>query len=101
LRCSSYAAGATVIATSSSDDKLVRLKTLGADVGINYRRITDWGQAAGDATGGRGANIVVDTGGATLSQSLAVAASGDRWNRRLRGRHRSDQRVGMLVRCSA
>ena len=39
-------AGATVIATSSSDGKLDRLKALGADHLINYRKTTEWGTLA-------------------------------------------------------
>ena len=38
--------GATVIATSSSDEKLDRLKALGADHVINYRSEPQWGAAA-------------------------------------------------------
>jgi len=70
------AAGATVIITSSSDDKLERARALGADVGINYRTTSDWPQAVKDVTAGRGADIIVETGGATLPQSLASAAFG-------------------------
>ncbi len=69
------AAGAAVIATSSSDEKLQRLKALGADVVINYRDL-NWPQAARAATGGRGVDIIVETGGATLPQSLVAAAFG-------------------------
>jgi NADPH:quinone reductase-like Zn-dependent oxidoreductase len=66
------AAGARVIATSSSDDKLARMKALGADATINYRERPDWDQAVLDATGGRGADIVVEVGGSgTLERSLA------------------------------
>ena len=70
------AAGAKVIATSSTDEKLARLKSMGADIGINYRRVTDWARAVKDATAGRGADIVVETGGSTLPQSLAATAFG-------------------------
>ncbi len=70
------AAGATVIATSSSDDKLMRLKSMGADVGINYHNATNWAEEVKAATRGRGADIVVETGGSTLPQSLAAAAFG-------------------------
>jgi NADPH:quinone reductase-like Zn-dependent oxidoreductase len=69
------AAGAAVIATSSSDEKLQRLTALGADVVINYRD-PNWPQAARAATGGRGVDIIVETGGATLPQSLVAAAFG-------------------------
>jgi len=47
-------AGATVIATSSSDEKLERLKALGADHLINYKAEPKWGKRAKEMTGGRG-----------------------------------------------
>jgi NADPH:quinone reductase-like Zn-dependent oxidoreductase len=69
-------AGAFVIVTSSSDEKLARARELGADVGINYRTIPNWDAAAREATGGRGVDIVVETAGATLAQSISVLAFG-------------------------
>jgi NADPH:quinone reductase-like Zn-dependent oxidoreductase len=69
-------AGARVILLSSSEDKLARAKQLGADVGINYRTVPAWETAVKDATGGRGVDIVVETAGATLQQSLAALAFG-------------------------
>src|SRR5205814_3923386 len=69
--------GATVIATSSSDDKLGVAKTLGADHVVNYRSCPDWHVAARDFTGGRGADIVLDVGGGgTLAKSIRAAAMG-------------------------
>ncbi|KUO68827.1 MAG: alcohol dehydrogenase [Alphaproteobacteria bacterium BRH_c36] len=66
-------AGATVIATSSSDAKLERLTALGADHVINYRADPAWGETARALTGGRGVDHVVDVGGpATLDQSMAA-----------------------------
>jgi NADPH:quinone reductase-like Zn-dependent oxidoreductase len=63
--------GARVIVTSSSDDKLARARALGADVGINYATTPDWSAAVLEATGGRGADVVVENAGAaTLEQSL-------------------------------
>jgi len=71
------AMGATVIATSSSDEKLERLKALGADHLINYRSQPKWGSAARALTGGRGVDHVVDIGGpATLPQSFAACRVG-------------------------
>lgn len=68
--------GARVVAISSSDEKLARVKKLGADVGINYRATPAWGAAVKEATGGRGVDIVVETAGATMEQSLASLAFG-------------------------
>jgi NADPH:quinone reductase-like Zn-dependent oxidoreductase len=71
------AAGATVIATSSSDEKLARLGNLGADYLINYRREPKWGKAAKAWTGGRGVDHVVEVGGAnTLDQSITACRMG-------------------------
>jgi len=69
-------AGAHVIVLSSSDQKLERAKQLGADVGINYRTTPEWAVAVKAATGGRGVDIVVETAGASLAQSLACTAFG-------------------------
>lgn len=69
--------GARVIATTSSDAKAGRLKTLGADVVINYKTTPEWGNAVLEATGGRGADIVVEVGGPnTLPQSIRACATG-------------------------
>ena len=71
------AAGATVICTSSSPEKLERLKALGADHLINYKEETEWGRAAAALTGGRGVDAVVEIGGAgTMNQSLHAARIG-------------------------
>jgi len=70
-------AGATVIATSSSDAKLEMLKLLGADYLINYRKTENWGEVAREITGGRGVDHVVEVGGpATLNQSMLAARVG-------------------------
>jgi NADPH:quinone reductase-like Zn-dependent oxidoreductase len=68
--------GATVIALSSSDEKLARAKALGADIGINYRATPDWAPAVRAATQGRGVDIVVETTGSTLARSLASVTFG-------------------------
>jgi NADPH:quinone reductase-like Zn-dependent oxidoreductase len=71
------AAGARVIATSSSDEKLKRLKELGADHLINYKDTPDWGKKAKELTGGRGVDEVVEIGGpGTLAQSIAASKMG-------------------------
>lgn len=73
-----HALGATVILTSSSDDKLRTGARLGAKHMINYRTTPDWEQEVRRLTGGRGADVVVDVGGAqTLSRSVdAVRMAG-------------------------
>jgi NADPH:quinone reductase-like Zn-dependent oxidoreductase len=71
------ASGATVIATSSSDEKLERAKQLGADLLINYRSTPQWDDEVLRLTDGRGADLVVDTvGEATFARSLKAAAFG-------------------------
>lgn len=69
--------GARVIVTSSSDDKLAVAKQLGADQTINYKAIPDWDKAVIEATGGRGADIIIEVGGSgTLSKSINAARLG-------------------------
>jgi NADPH:quinone reductase-like Zn-dependent oxidoreductase len=69
--------GARVIATSSSDEKLARVRALGADETINYREIPAWGARARELTGGVGVDHVVEVGGAgTLQQSLQATRFG-------------------------
>ncbi len=71
------AAGAQVIATSSSDAKLERLRELGADHVINYRNTPEWGAKAKALTGDRGVDEVVEVGGpGTLAQSIAATRVG-------------------------
>ena len=71
------AAGARVIATSSSESKLERLHELGADHTINYRSEPKWGKQAKKLTGGQGVNAVVEVGGAnTLGQSIGACRMG-------------------------
>ncbi|ONF95548.1 zinc-dependent alcohol dehydrogenase family protein [Sphingomonas jeddahensis] len=71
------AAGATVIATSSSDEKLERLREMGADHLINYKNDEKWGETARKLTGGRGVDHVVEIGGSgTMPQSIAAARIG-------------------------
>ena len=71
------AAGARVIATSSSGEKLEKLERLGADAVINYKAVPEWGQKAKDLTDGRGVDHVVEVGGpATFAQSIAACRTG-------------------------
>jgi NADPH:quinone reductase-like Zn-dependent oxidoreductase len=71
------AMGASVIVTSSSDEKLERARSLGADHLINYRTHADWGEQALRWTGGRGVDHVIEVGGpGTLPQSIAAVRVG-------------------------
>jgi NADPH2:quinone reductase len=63
-------AGATVLATAGSDEKLERLKEFGLDHGVNYRE-GDWVATARQLSGG-GVNLVVDSVGTTLDGSIAA-----------------------------
>ena len=67
--------GAKVIATSSSDEKLERLQSLGVTETINYKQTPDWGKKAYEITGG--VDHVVEVGGAgTLNESLKAVTHG-------------------------
>jgi NADPH:quinone reductase-like Zn-dependent oxidoreductase len=70
------AAGARVIISSSSDEKLERARSLGADVTINYQSTPAWDEAGVlAATDGLGADLIVETvGGQTFARSLNAAA---------------------------
>ncbi|HET6930818.1 MAG TPA: NAD(P)-dependent alcohol dehydrogenase [Candidatus Acidoferrum sp.] len=71
------AMGGTVIATSKSDEKLQRLKTLGADHVINYKQHENWGEVVRELTGGRGVDHVIEVGGpGTLPQSMTACCIG-------------------------
>jgi len=72
------AAGAKVIATTSSEAKAQRLKELGADHVLNYREDANWGETAKKITGGGGVHHVLEVGGPnTMTQSLkAIARDG-------------------------
>jgi NADPH:quinone reductase-like Zn-dependent oxidoreductase len=71
------AAGATVIVTSSSDEKLERARGLGADHFINYRKTENWAGEVRRITGGRGADHIIEVGGAgTFEQSLRAVRLG-------------------------
>lgn len=69
-------AGAHVVVTSSSDEKLERMRKLGADITINYKKVPEWGKAVMEKTGGKGADIVLENvGRLTLDQSLMASAN--------------------------
>ena len=73
------ALGASVIATTSTAQKAMKLRALGADHVVNYREVPCWGVHARALTSGRGVDCVVEVGGpGTMSQSLrAIAPGGD------------------------
>lgn len=71
------AMGAVVIATSSSDQKIERLRELGADHTINYKSDPDWGKRVLELTDGAGADHVIEVGGpGTLPQSIQAVRIG-------------------------
>jgi NADPH:quinone reductase-like Zn-dependent oxidoreductase len=73
------ALGASFAITSSSDDKLSRARAMGADYAINYKARPDWSAALLEATGGRGADVVVDTlGFSALGETIAACATNAR-----------------------
>ncbi|MEP7209642.1 MAG: NAD(P)-dependent alcohol dehydrogenase [Alphaproteobacteria bacterium] len=70
------AMGASVIVTSSSDEKLERVKALGADHTLNYKTTPEWGAAVRKLTGG-GVDHVIEVGGpGTLPQSINAVRVG-------------------------
>lgn len=66
------AAGATVIATTSSNEKAKRLEALGADIVLNYKKDPNWGETAKRLSPGKqGVDHIVEVGGpGTMAQSL-------------------------------
>jgi NADPH:quinone reductase-like Zn-dependent oxidoreductase len=69
--------GAHVIVLSSSDEKLVRAKKLGADATINYRKNPVWWKEVRELTGGHGVDHAIDVGGPdTLDQSIKALKGG-------------------------
>ena len=66
-----------MIASSSSDEKLERLRELGADHLINYKTVEKWGPKVLELTGGKGVDCVVEIGGpGTLDQSMMATRIG-------------------------
>lgn len=71
--------GARVIVTSSDDAKLDRMKQLGADDVVNYRKTPDWYKGVLALTGGEGAAVVINNVGMSeLDNCLEATASGGR-----------------------
>jgi putative PIG3 family NAD(P)H quinone oxidoreductase len=70
--------GARVACTAGSAEKLARCRALGADLVINYRT-EDFAETVRDATGGAGADVILDIMGASyLARNLATLATGGR-----------------------
>jgi NADPH:quinone reductase-like Zn-dependent oxidoreductase len=70
-------AGARVILTSSSDEKIERARKLGASDGINYRTSPDWEVRVRELTKGRGVDHIIEVGGAgTLPRSFKAVRTG-------------------------
>lgn len=68
--------GARVILTSSSDEKLERGKSLGADEVINYRSVPEWAREVARLTNSEGVDVVLETAGSgTLPQSVSAVRS--------------------------
>jgi NADPH:quinone reductase-like Zn-dependent oxidoreductase len=73
----SEAAKARILVTSSSDDKLARVREMGAANGVNYRTHPKWSEQVLELTNRHGADLVVDVGGKdTLEQSVKSLAYG-------------------------
>lgn len=65
----------SVIGTASTEDKLALARSLGADVTINYHQVDDWPQQVLAATGGRGADIILESvGGDIFAKSFEALA---------------------------
>jgi NADPH:quinone reductase-like Zn-dependent oxidoreductase len=72
-----HACGARVLAISSSDERLGRLRTLGAAAGVNYRQTPGWGDAVRTLSGGEGVDLVLEVGGAgTFDESCRAVRPG-------------------------
>jgi NADPH:quinone reductase-like Zn-dependent oxidoreductase len=69
--------GAHVTVITSSDERIARVKALGADAAINYRAVPEWAKATRAITDGRGYDLIVELGGEkTLPQSLRCIRPG-------------------------
>ena len=72
-----HAAGARVIVTSSSDQKIEQARGFGASAGVNYKTHPDWEKEVLALTGGRGVDCVIENGGiGTLARSFQCVGYG-------------------------
>ena len=86
-----HQAGARVLVTSSSAEKIERARELGAEAGVDYTD-GDWVDEVRELTGGEGVDVVVDSVGIDVAGLAALPAPG--WSaRRLRGDRRRDGRA--------
>ena len=70
-------AGARVLGTSSSDEKLAKAKSLGLDTGLNYRQHPKWAAWVKEQTAGEGADLIVEVGGSgTIAESMKAVRTG-------------------------
>ncbi|MDQ8728096.1 NAD(P)-dependent alcohol dehydrogenase [Bradyrhizobium sp. LHD-71] len=91
--------GARVIATSSSEAKIAKLKQLGADITINYRATPEWGKLARQETG-QGVDLVVEVGGVgTLNESIRATKIGGTiaFIGVLAGQPQAEPRISLMV----
>ncbi len=91
--------GARVIATSSSEAKIEKLKQLGADITINYRTTPEWGKLVRQQTG-RGVDLVVEVGGVgTLNESIRATRIGGTiaFIGVLAGQPQAEPRISLMV----
>lgn len=71
------AAGYRTVITSSSDEKLARARALGADHLVNYKTTPGWSRPVREATGGRGADFIMEVGGGgTIQESMKAIRIG-------------------------
>jgi NADPH:quinone reductase-like Zn-dependent oxidoreductase len=79
------AMGASVILTSSSDEKLTRARALGADQTLNYRSVPEWAAEVLKLTSGRGVDHVLELGGAgTLTGTKGEVPTGAMMRKQIR-----------------
>jgi NADPH:quinone reductase-like Zn-dependent oxidoreductase len=71
--------GARVAVTSSSDEKLARVRALGAEMTVNYRSQPDWHEAILAQTHGRGVDVILNTVGISeMDRCIRACASNGR-----------------------
>ncbi len=72
-----HSAGARVLVTTSSAEKLVHARSLGAQDGVLYSE-SDWPEAIRELTGGAGVDLVIDSVGSTWPEALRTLSGGGR-----------------------